>query len=116
MDHGGHVVEIINFQLGQRSLEGKFTVNLGKLSDEDRGDVELGKAYPYHCRIQTRIGPILPPRSVHLAAIPVLALFFGAHDQWWRFSEDKAFTFRQLQKVTELVVSHAVPWLEARSA
>lgn len=112
---GGQVVEIINFQLGQRSLEGKFTVNLGKLSGEARGDVELSKAYPYHCRTQTRIGPILPPRSERLAAVPVLGLLFRAHDKWWRFSDDRTLTFAQLRKVTRLIVSHAVPWLEDRS-
>jgi hypothetical protein len=113
---GGRVVEIINFQLGQRSLEGRFTVNLGKLSNELRDDVALEKAYPYHCRTQTRIGLVLPPRSPRLANLPVLGPFFAPRDRWWRFSDDRTLTFAQLRQVTRLTVSHAVPWLEQSRA
>lgn len=52
-------VEIINFQLGQRRLEGKFTVNLGVLTEDHEKDIELMKAYPYSCNYQDRIGYIL---------------------------------------------------------
>ena len=66
------VVEIINFQPGQRRLEGKFTVNLGVLSQEDAQlkGVELGKAYPYSCQSQDRIGCVLPASSELLKDVP----------------------------------------------
>ena len=37
-------VEIINFQLGQRRLEGKFTVNLGVFFQAQSKDIALKKA------------------------------------------------------------------------
>ena len=111
---GGEAVEIVNFQLGQRSLEGKFTVNLGVLSraEADAQDLALDRAYPYSCRYQNRIGRVLPARSERLRNLPYLGMFFGAHDKWWRFSEDRALTSRQLETVCDLIVAHAIPWLE----
>jgi len=110
------VVQVVNFQLGQRRLEGKFTVNLGVLSEklaEEKG-IELKKAYPYHCQFQDRIGCVLPPRSEWLKDVPYLGMIFGSHDKWWRFSADKEFTLRQVGEVCDKVVDHGVPWLESR--
>ena len=111
----GETVEIVNFQLGQRSLEGKFSVNLGVLSrtEADAQDLALDRAYPHNCRYRNRIGCILPPRSKKLANLPYLGMFFGSHDKWWPFSEDKGSTSRQLEAVCDLIVDHAIPWLES---
>jgi len=112
------VVEIINFQLGQRRLEGKFTVNLGVLSQDQAQakGVELKKAYPYSCQYQERIGCVLPPKSELLKDIPYLEMIFGSHDRWWRFSADKEFTLRQVSDVCEKIISYGVPWLEKYSS
>lgn len=112
------IVEIINFQLGQRRLEGKFTINLGVLTQEQaqsRG-VELKKAYPHSCQYQERIGCVLPPRSERLKDIPYLGMIFGSHDRWWRFSADKNFTLLQLDKACEQVINYGLPWLEKYSS
>ena len=109
-------VEVINFQLGQRRLEGRFTVNLGVTASDQSEAVDLAKAYPHDCRFQTRIGPLLPPRSELLKNVPYLGMFFGAHDKWWRFSEDKAFTSRQVEDVFDKIMTHGIPWLEAHAS
>ena len=112
------VAEIINFQLGQRRLEGKFTVNLGVLSQQEARlkGVELSKAYPYSCPSQNRIGCVLPPKSELLKDVPYLGMIFGSHDKWWRFSADKEFTQRQLKDVCEKIINSGVPWLEDHSS
>ena len=109
-------VEIINFQLGQRRLEGKFTVNLGVLMQDHAKDVELMKAYPYSCNYQNRIGCVLPPKSELLKGVPYLGMIFGSHDKWWRFSADKEFTLLQVSEVCEKIVNYGIPWLEKHSA
>lgn len=112
------VVEIINFQLGQRRLEGKFTVNLGVLTEDQAQSkgVELTEAYPYSCQFQNRIGCVLPPKSELLKDVPYLGMIFGSHDKWWRFSGDKEFTLRQVNDVYEEIINYGVPWLEAHSS
>ena len=105
-------VEIINFQLGQRRLEGKFTVNLGVLLPHEEQDLDLLKAYPYSCNYQSRIGSVLPPKSELLKTVPYLEMIFGSHDKWWRFSADKEFTSRQGSEVCEKIIKYGVPWLE----
>ena len=112
------VVEIINFQLGQRRLEGKFTVNLGVLSRDQAQakGVELKKAYPYSCQYQDRIGCVLPPKSELLADVPYLGMIFGSHDKWWRFSADKEFTLRQVRDVCGKIINYGIPWLENHSS
>jgi hypothetical protein len=110
-------VEIVNFQLGQRRLEGRFTVNLGVLDQErsqEKG-VELKRAYPYDCVFQDRIGCVLPPKIEFLKDVPYLGMIFGSHDKWWRFSADKEFTLRQVGEVCDKVIDYGVPWLESRS-
>ena len=111
-------VEIINFQLGQRRLEGKFTVNLGVLSqaEADEKDIELKKAYPYSCRYQNRIGCVLPPKSEMLKNVRYLGMIFGSHDKWWRFSADKEFTLRQIKEVYGKIINYGIPWLENHSS
>jgi len=112
------VVEIINFQLGQRSWEGKFTINLGVFSDDQAYEkgVDLKKAYPYSCQYQNRIGCVLPPKSELLKDVPYIGMIFGSHDKWWRFSADKEFTLRQVNDVCEKIMNYGVPWLEAHSS
>ena len=108
-------VEVINFQLGQRSLEGKFTVNLGAASRDQANNVALSKIQPHNCQHQSRIGPVLPPRSERLKDVRYLGMIFGANDKWWRFSENKDFTSQQVGEVFEKILAHGIPWLEKKS-
>ena len=111
-------VEIVNFQLGQRSLEGKFTVNLGVLLQDqaEAKGVELKKSYPYHCQSQERIGCVLPPKSKLLKDVPYLGMIFGSHDKWWKFSADKEFTKHHVNDVCEKIINYGIPWLVNHSS
>lgn len=109
-------VEIVQFQLGQRSMEGRFTVNLGVLEAAEAAGVALDKALPVHCRRQTRIGFAAPPRWPRLERIPAIGFLFGARDRWWRFSAETAFTTRQLEQACGEIQRHGIAWLERQAA
>ena len=104
-------LHLINFQLGQRRLEGKFTVNIGWLPSADVIDFKLEKTRIYQCRDWQRLGTLLPPAYPGLSRIPVIGFLFMPHDRWWRFSEDPEFCFAQLRLVTGLIESHGLKWL-----
>jgi hypothetical protein len=53
--NGDSIVEIVNFQLGLRSQEGKFTANLGVYTQGDAEGISVEKAAEYHCKNQYRI-------------------------------------------------------------
>ena len=108
----GAGVEIVNFQLGQRRLEGRFTVNLGVLNRARADGIDLRKAYPWHCSYQNRLGCVRPPRCERLEYVPFLGMIFGRHDKWWRFSTESEFTSRQLNEACDMIVDYGVPWLE----
>ena len=114
----GITVGIVNFQLGQRRLEGKFTVNLGVLSQAEaiEKDIELKKAFPHSCRYQNRIGCVLPPKSEMLKNVRYLGMIFGSHDKWWQFSADNEFTLLQVKEVCEMIINYGIPWLENHSS
>jgi hypothetical protein len=108
----GERADLINFQLGQRSLEGKFTVNLGVFKADDRTEIAVRKAMEYHCPLQrrVRIGLVLPPRISALAKLPVVGFLFGGQDRWWRFSADEVMTTLEMQRVVGLVIEHGLAW------
>ena len=108
--------EVVNFQLGQRRLEGRFTVNLGATSGDIIGNGILSKIQSHNCLHQSRLGKVLPPRSELLKDVPYLGMMFGANDKWWRFTEDKEFTSRQVRDVLENILNHGIPWLETNSS
>jgi len=109
----GTCVEIINLQLGQRSLEGRFTVNLGVFKSGDLAAIPLAKAKEYHCKhvYRTRIGLIIPPRFSLLADIPFLGIFFAPRDRWWKFSDNPEQTTVQMSIVLNLIRTYGLPWL-----
>lgn len=108
----GCKVEIVNFQLGQRRLEGRFTVNLGVLTRAQADGLDLKKAYPWQGSYQNRLGCVRPPRSERLKDAPFLGMFFGRHDKWWRFSAEREYRSRRLDEACDMIVEHGVPWLE----
>lgn len=109
-------VDIINFQLGQRSLAGKFTVNLGVFGRGDADGISLEKALPYHCPYgaNTRLGLLIPAGIPVLRRLPAVGFLLGPRDRWWRCTDDEAFTRRQVRKVTDVIVTRGLPWLEGR--
>lgn len=112
----GRICLIVNFQLGQRSMAGKFTVNLGVFADGDGPGIEPNRANEYDCRAdrRTRIGALIPQRFPRLVGLPFVGFLFGAFDRWWPFSEDETRTRAALSTAVEAVVSHGLDWLAAR--
>ena len=109
-------VQIINFQLGQRSLSGKFTVNLGVFLDADEPGTDPSKATESACPFErrSRLGLVRPVLFPRLAERPYLWLFFGAKDKWWTFSSELPLTLRQVAAATDSITSYGLPWLRSR--
>jgi uncharacterized protein DUF4304 len=62
---GSPCVQIINFQLGQRFMEGRFTVNLAVYNPEDAtAQMQPKLACEHHCsaRLRQRLGVLIPGR------------------------------------------------------
>lgn len=106
--------EIINFQLGLRSLEGKYTVNLGVYQLNDNNTTKLEKALPHdcNCEAESRIGALIPPKIEFLKNTPVLGYFFGSPDKWWKFSNDHVSTRTNLEIVNKYIIRFGIPWLQ----
>ena len=113
LSQGGRICQIINFQLGQRSMEGKFTVNLGIFAEEDCPAVSANGAHEYDCRSQrrTRIGALIPLRFPKLANLPFVGFLYGAPDKWWSFSEDESHTYEAVSTVVDTISAYGLGWL-----
>lgn len=115
----GSAARIINFQLGQRSLAGQFTVNLAVYfagsALQGRESVTPEKAMEFHCEPaqRQRLGLLLPPRATLLARLPVIGLLFGPQDHWWECSTDQAQTEAELRRALSALESYGLPWLES---
>ena len=90
------LVHVITLQLGQRSLMGSCTVNVGVFIPE----VHALFNYPKQgdlwdegfCEIRQRIGTLMP----------------GEHDRWWPFAKDPDGV---AEAITDAVSSYALPFL-----
>jgi uncharacterized protein DUF4304 len=105
--------QIVNFQLGERFLEGKFTVNLG-LYDPDEAAVRLepAKAFEHHCaaRHRQRLGFLLPRRPGALARVPIVGLLFRPRDAWWPAGDPTA-----IETARDAILAYGLPWLESQT-
>lgn len=111
----GRSSQIVNFQLGQRSLEGTFTVNLGIFIEGDRLGVRPDHAKEYDCQFErrTRIGALIPPRFPRLASLPLVGMLFGIPDKWWPFSDDLSRTCASVSTAVDMIAGHGLGWLSA---
>ncbi|TXH65425.1 MAG: DUF4304 domain-containing protein [Lysobacteraceae bacterium] len=107
------VSQIINFQLGQRSMAGKFTVNLGIYVDGDSSGINPSRAQEHDCLFERRrrIGALIPLRFPGLAALPFVGFLFGTRDRWWSFSENPSRTASSLSAAVEQITAHGLDWL-----
>jgi hypothetical protein len=110
----GETCQIINFQLGQRSMAGKFTVNLGFFSDGDRPGVSAARANDYDCLTEhrARIGALIPVRFPRMAKLPYVGFLFGIPDKWWPFSSDSSLTYISVSTAVDKIVAHGLGWLK----
>jgi hypothetical protein len=115
----GAISQIVNFQLGQRSMEGRFTVNLGVYVPgevpSNPADLQPDRACEYHCawKRRERLGRLLPRPLPALQNVPLLGALFGPQDVWWTFSTDAARTQRSMERVLALLLNRGLAWLDA---
>jgi hypothetical protein len=110
---GTSCVQIVNFQLGERFMEGKFTVNLAVYDPENAfAQVASDQALEHHCstRLRQRLGVLIPRPLGVFARLPAIGFLFRPKDKWWR-----AGLPGDLDKATEAVVSYGLPWLDANT-
>jgi len=109
----GTTMHIVNFQLGQRSHEGRFTINLGVFVDGDEPGITPQEAMEFHCPWQRRerLGMLLPRRLHALERIPVLGMLFGPKDIWWHFSAKLTHTATELSTALATLETYGLPWL-----
>ena len=114
-------IEIINFQLGDRFMSGRFTVNLGIFRPRDATldpAFELRTVKEYHCPDgrRARLGTLIPRALASWDNLPELGFLFRPRDRWWRFSTNEERTNRSLQTAMRTLDAHAFPWFEQRRA
>lgn len=105
--------QIVNFQLGVRFMEGKFTVNLAVYDPDDAfAQVDPRKALEYHCspRLRQRLGLLLPVRLGALARLPGVGVLFLPRDRWWRADDPKS-----VSDARDAVLAHGLAWLESNA-
>ncbi|MBK8006482.1 MAG: hypothetical protein IPK12_22030 [Gemmatimonadetes bacterium] len=113
----GTIAQLVNFQLGQRSQEGRFTVNLGVfvlgelLSNPPA--VTASNALEHHCSgpRRTRLGTMHPGLIPALANVPLVGALLGPKDVWWPFVEDQGRTDTSLRECLLLLERHGFAWL-----
>ena len=99
----GDCTQIINFQAGVRSYEGRFTVNLGVYHPTYRENSENSpppeKPTAYDCLLQQRLSvfrdTLMTRVGRHFISEPNTFIkwwLVTPSDYWWRFSQDPAVT------------------------
>jgi Domain of unknown function (DUF4304) len=110
---GTPCAQIVNFQLGERFMEGKFTVNLAVYDPDDASArVEPKKAFEYHCsaRLRQRLGVLLPTPLGTFARLPVFGFLFLPRDKWWRADAPKA-----MDEARDAIFAYGLAWLESNT-
>lgn len=112
---------IIDFQVGQRFMEGRFTVNLAffypDLHSEIKQESPLAEPREYHCHPWNR------ERLGALRDTPITSFFkrfikgsnhwftqwlITSPDRWWKFSNNEPETRRSLKKVVKELKEHGL--------
>lgn len=85
----GSAAQLVEFQLGQRALAGRFTVNLGVFLAADAPGVAAADAREYHCapHRRSRLGMLAAPRHPRLAAMPLVGPCSGRRTGGGRWTE-----------------------------
>jgi hypothetical protein len=110
--------EIINFQLGQRSKEGEFTVNLGVFREGDSQGILVSHAQEHECShgYRIRIGAIIPIRFPKLYELPIFGFLFGSKDKWWQFSSSPLVTNTAVSSAVNVLLAHGMGWFAEKRA
>jgi hypothetical protein len=122
----GECTQIVNFQVGLRSLEGRFTVNLGVFHPDVRTDTGTSlmpqKPREFHCLARVRLAVLRDTPVTRLfrpfISKPDTSLkwwLITPSDSWWPFTADEAANSGQLTKLRGLLLTRGTSWLDARS-
>lgn len=106
----GDCVQIVDVQVGDRFMQGKFTINLAVYDPtNDAANVERAKVREYDCdwKRRQRLGMLLPPRFPVLQKLPVVGNLFGAKDVWWSASGPEG-----MGRARDALFKYGVTWLE----
>ena len=119
----GDCTQIINFQAGVRSHEGRFTVNLGAYHPTYREN--SGSSPPperpkaYDCLLQERLSvfrdTLITRVGRHFISEPNTFIkwwLVTPSDYWWRFSEDPAVTDSAIRSVLKILLPRGLNWLD----
>ncbi|MEX0939657.1 MAG: hypothetical protein WDZ59_17465 [Pirellulales bacterium] len=114
-------IQIVEFQIGTKSLSGRFTVNLGVYNesyqpeDQKRADGPLQPS-PAQCMsdLSDRLGYFCdPPRGFwsRLLRLPSQP----PHDYWWPQHENDRKMQSVLRQVIDCIIHRGIPWLDKMS-
>lgn len=124
----GECIQIVQFQAGDRTLAGTFTVNLAVYHPQycEPALLDLRPEQPYesHCLMDFRL------RLSVLRFTPLIRFYrnrppggrsflgwwlTGLTDKWWRLTPDDAQLSRDLSSVRGLLLSRGLAWLDQNS-
>src|SRR5687767_3207185 len=106
----GDCIQIVDVQVGDRFMQGKFTLNLAVYDPKrDAADVEPAMVREYDCdwKRRQRLGMLLPSRFPALQKLPIFGIFFGAKDVWWSASSSE-----EMGRAQDALFNYGVKWLE----
>lgn len=122
----GECTQIVGIQVGLRSLEGQFTVNLAVFHPEYRpgADGSVAPVAPEEgdCWARARLGTLRRTLGSRLLGSRfdegsnfLLWRLTTAADRWWRFTADKAENDLQLRAAMDLLFSCGMDWFGENS-
>lgn len=121
LDKEGALADLLDFQAGVRSLEGKFTVNVGIYAPQfylgPDAAPPFERAKPYHClhKYYRRLGelrdtPLSRALSVLCGPRSLIAVAFTGNDKWWRISADEITMQKELEDVLKDFSRYGEKW------
>jgi len=122
----GECTQIVNVQVGLRSLEGQFTVNLAVFHPEYRPSLDrvpLSRLpEDWDCWERARLGMLRDTLASRVLGFKFsddsnyfLWRLTTAADKWWPFGADESENRHQLENLRGLLFTRGLSWLEAKS-
>lgn len=111
---GGTRAQIVNFQMGVRSMAGRFTVNLAVYDPDDAPfAAPPAEAIESQCshRRRMRLGVLIPGPLAAFARLPVIGVVFRPRDRWWRVDDGQG-----IEVARDATLTVGIAWLEANTS
>jgi hypothetical protein len=107
-------IQVVSFQLGERWLAGKFTVNLGVYNHDLRpcpwlDKVDFVDSGECGLELSKRLGFFVEPKRGLVAKL--LNRPVESDDHWWPLSPKETVMKKTLDGVRVLLETHGLPWL-----